>query len=72
MVYWIPVNMVSLGEGHGATVCILNSILFAYGAEENVEMHGIYFWHVVEIRTAVLNVTSGNVHALHLHEYYCP
>ncbi len=43
MVCWMLVSMVSWGEGRGATMYILNSILFAYGGEENVEMHGIHF-----------------------------
>ena len=30
-------------EGCGAIMYILNSILFAYGVEENVELHGIQF-----------------------------
>ncbi len=36
-------NTVFGGEGRGTTMYILNSILFAYGGEENVEMHGIHF-----------------------------
>lgn len=42
MVYWILVNLVSLGEGRSASVHFELNI-FAYGAEENVEMHCIYF-----------------------------
>lgn len=37
------VNTTSWGEGRAAAVYILNSIIFAYGGEEKVEMHGIHF-----------------------------
>ncbi len=38
------VNIVSWGKGCGATMYSLNSILFACGGKENVEMHGSHFY----------------------------
>ncbi len=43
-------NTVFWGEGRGTTMYILNSILFAYGGEENEEMHDIHF-HLVLLKS---------------------
>lgn len=43
MVCWMLVHLVSWSDGCGATVYILNSVLFACGGESDVEMRGIHF-----------------------------